>query len=44
MDRLAENNSEASLKQRGIQPEFYPDKFRYDEIDRYVYDVQQTKR
>lgn len=28
---VAENNSEASLKQRGIQPEFYPDKFRYNE-------------
>ncbi len=27
---VAENNSEASLKQRGIQPEFYPGKFRYD--------------
>jgi len=27
---VAESNSEASLKQRGIQPEFYPDKFRYD--------------
>jgi transposase len=26
------NNNEASLKQRGIQPEFYPDKFRYDEV------------
>jgi transposase len=28
---VVENNSEASLKQRGIQPEFYPDQFRYDE-------------
>jgi len=28
---VPENNSEASLKQRGIQPEFYPDQFRYDE-------------
>ena len=28
---VAESNSEASLKQRGIQPEFYPDQFRYDE-------------
>jgi transposase len=28
---VPENNNEASLKQRGIQPEFYPDKFRYDE-------------
>lgn len=28
---VPETNSEASLKQRGIQPEFYPDKFRYDE-------------
>jgi transposase len=28
---VAENNSEASLKQRGIQPEFYPDQFQYDE-------------
>jgi hypothetical protein len=28
---VVENNSKASLKQRGIQPEFYPDKFRYDE-------------
>lgn len=29
---VVENNSEASFKQRGIQSEFYPDKFRYDEI------------
>jgi len=29
---VAENNNEASLKQRGVQPEFYPDKFRYDEM------------
>lgn len=28
---VAENNSEGSFKQRGIQPKFYPDKFRYDE-------------
>ena len=28
---VTENNNEASFKQRGIQPEFYPDKFRYDE-------------
>jgi transposase len=28
---VAENNSAASLKQRGIQPEFYPDRFRYNE-------------
>lgn len=28
---VAENNSEASLKQRGVQPEFYPDQFQYDE-------------
>ena len=28
---VVENNSEASFKQRGIQPEFYPDKFRHDE-------------
>jgi len=27
---VVENTGEASLKQRGIQPEFYPDKFRYD--------------
>lgn len=27
---VVENNSEASLKGRGIGPEFYPDKFRYD--------------
>jgi len=27
---VPETNSEASLKRRGIQPEFYPDKFRYD--------------
>jgi transposase len=34
---VAENNSEASLKQRGIQPEFYPDQFRYDETtDRFT--------
>ncbi len=28
---VAENNAEASLKKRGVSPEFYPDKFRYDE-------------
>ena len=28
---VTETNKEASFKQRGIQPEFYPDKFRYDE-------------
>jgi transposase len=28
---VPENDNEASLKQRGIQPEFYPDKFRYDQ-------------
>jgi transposase len=28
---VAENNPEASLKKRGLSPEFYPDKFRYDE-------------
>src|ERR1051325_1639266 len=28
---LAESNSEASLKKRGVSPDFYPDKFRYDE-------------
>lgn len=27
---VAENNSEATLKRRGIQPEFYPDQFRYE--------------
>jgi hypothetical protein len=27
---VTENNNEASFKQRGVQPEFYPDKFRYD--------------
>src|SRR5438034_6247726 len=27
---VAETNSAASLKQRGIGPDFYPDKFRYD--------------
>lgn len=28
---VVENNSEASFKRRGIQPEFYPDQFRHDE-------------
>jgi len=28
---VVENNGEASLRQRGIEPEFYPNKFRYDE-------------
>jgi len=28
---VVETNSEASLKQRGVQPEFYPDQFTYDE-------------
>jgi transposase len=27
---VPESNNAASLRQRGIQPEFYPDKFRYD--------------
>jgi transposase len=29
---VTENNNEASLQQRGIEPEFYPDRFRYDPI------------
>ena len=28
---VAENHPEASLQRRGISPDFYPDKFRYDE-------------
>ena len=28
---VTESNSEASLQKRGIQPEFYPDQFHYDE-------------
>ena len=28
---VAETNSEASLQKRGIEPEFYPDKFQYDQ-------------
>jgi len=28
---VAETDSEGSLRRRGIRPEFYPDKFRYDE-------------
>jgi len=28
---VAESNPEASLKTRGVSPNFYPDKFRYDE-------------
>jgi len=28
---VVESNPEASLRQRGIQPAFYPDKFRYDQ-------------
>jgi len=28
---VVENNAEGSFKQRGIQPQFYPDKFRHDE-------------
>jgi transposase len=28
---VAESTAEASLKKRGLSPEFYPDKFRYDE-------------
>ena len=28
---VAESNPEASLKKRGVSPDFYPDKFRYDE-------------
>jgi transposase len=28
---VAETNAEASLKKRGLSPEFYPDKFRYEE-------------
>jgi len=29
---VAETDPEASLRQRGISPAFYPDKFRYDEV------------
>ena len=40
---VAKNNSEASLKQRGIQPEFYPDQFRYDETtDRFTCPADKT--
>jgi len=40
---IAENNSEGSLKQRGIQPEFYPDKFRYDSFtDKFICPAQKT--
>lgn len=28
---VAESNAEASLKKRGVSPDFYPDQFRYDE-------------
>jgi transposase len=28
---VVESNPEASLKKRGLSPDFYPDKFRYDE-------------
>ena len=28
---VVESNGEASLKKRGIQPDFYPDQFRYDQ-------------
>jgi transposase len=28
---VAESNPEASLRKRGVSPDFYPDKFRYDE-------------
>lgn len=28
---VAENNPEASLNKRGVSPDFYPDKFRYDQ-------------
>ena len=42
---IVENNSEASLKQRGIQPEFYPDKFRYDETtDTFTCPAHKTLR
>ena len=34
---VVESNSEASLKSRGIQSDFYPDKFRYDsETDTFL--------
>lgn len=29
---INQSNSDGSLKQRGIQPEFYPDKFQYDPV------------
>jgi transposase len=34
---VAESNPEASLKKRGVSPDFYPDRFRYDErTDRFI--------
>lgn len=34
---VAESNPHVSLKKRGVSPDFYPDKFRYDEInDRFI--------
>jgi len=29
---VTENNNEGSFRRRGIQPDFYPDKFGYDEV------------
>jgi transposase len=42
---VAEKNNAASFKQRGIEPEFYPDKFRYDETsDTFVCPAEKTLR
>jgi transposase len=40
---VAENNPAASLKKRGISPDFYPDKFRYDgQTDRFTCPAEKT--
>ena len=40
---VPENNSEASLKKRGLTPDFYPDKFRYDaSADCFTYPAEKS--
>ena len=40
---VAESNPAASLKKRGVSPEFYPDKFRYDgQTDTFTCPAEKT--
>ena len=42
---VAESNAQGSLKKRGVGPQFYPDKFRYDEaMDTFTCPADKTLR